>query len=990
MADNKSGKSLLPSAMEQLSLVTRSAVTHDTVDKDNSCCHWLCDASDDIKAVVDKIVSNMTNPDVNGSVSYLVDKVRVFDKKSCSNIEGLQTISTNLACVVTFDLNKEYCKMDWEIQEVDKTVCNDKLFVLRVASCDRMTKTDVLCKCIKPTKRTDSSEEINILESQRMQTSFLRSILHKSINKIQQLGNLDTAEGHQILLDIKDQGSLLVLGVEFVKKNDDTIEKIRDFMRVNSGPDIFEDGVNSFERVTATHLQVALIPSIKVTQCQHLLPCYKATIREAAKRNQIAQRRKKPALEISDIPEGINTELLDKMWTLTCLEQHSTCPKPNIFTAKSVLPINEIACTENRTMNPKANPKHPAGRSLSEQALEHCEGIASSASRLLLQYYYRYGHIPENEMLLAWNFVSRIIQNIEKSVQGDLTSGDPVVKTFFRSGSTAEGLKVCSPNEFDVMIPIEIFHKDPGCYSVVCQTDYPLGYAVCKVHSTESFSEQLSKCVIENRVLGQLLSPQKLAFGWFQGLVQKAINKQKSEDPSVGLKVKQNGPALMLEIQSNVPGIPETIDVDLVLAIEMTNEEAPRLAVAKASTLEAYYKKKLEEEELGKDCVPVHLKQEDLKCFWRISYSVEEKRYLDIVKGRQIEQGLEEGCQKVCLKILKTVREREVLKKENSIMGQKLNTYLLKTCLYHTLAAKPSPGDWSYEHLADRYLDLFNFFLKSFEEDMLSHFFYDSNSGLELAFPGMTWNFGEDRVNLLDEHSPILLNQIYTRMAQIRDSFREAKSDMEKKAKKRSSSCGHHNAKTVQSRRNLGDAKDGAGLRLVPSEKISPSSSYQLQLSAAAASETTFAAAGEKSDRNDLKTYVNGSWSVLKLSDGPSSSREETELNSEKRLASQNDPDNHLALDRRGNRFERDLSTVDSLEKVVHPDFEAMPWCKRRSDVNLAEDIARRMAKETRKHGMEDFEKLKAKCTEEVEVERERQERDEDSDDYDYLYNYYD
>ena len=951
MVDNRN-PSLLSVLNAEQSALGPSYEENVILEADNIHCYWKCDISPDIKAVITKIASYMQNPEVNGRVSILENFI-IFDRKTCSKIDGLQTVLTNFACVVPVNLNTDVCGLEFEIDEIQKASCTyDKLFAVKVTGHGQIHK--LLSKSIERAKQTDSDDEVNLLSSQRMEMTFLKSVLHKSINKIEQDGALKTSEGRLVHLCIKDRASFVVLDVGFVEKNDEL-----------------------------KTCQFSLIPSARVTPCQHLLSYHRPKTNQASKKHQEATEKNNGLFEIQipNVSDASITQHLERMWAVACLERHSSCPERNAFSAQFVLAL-EVPYATNEA--PKLNASL-IGRSLSTKEAEHCENIISPASRLLLEYYYRFGHIPEAEMQAAGDFVMQIIQNLEKSIKADLQEGDPVVKEFFRSGSTAEGLKVCSPNEFDIMIPVDISQTDRSSYSVICQPDFPLGYAICKINSTEHFSAKLSKCVIENRLFEQLLSPQKLAFGWFQGLVQRAINKQKFENPSVRLKVRRKGPALMLEIQSSIPGIPANIDVDLVLAIEMTNEKVPRLVVAKASSLEAYYKTKLQEKKFETQ-EHVHLQDDDLKCFWRISYSVQEKLYLEIIQEQQIERGFGEGCQIVCLKILKTIREREVLKKNSSVMGQKLNTYLLKTCLYHVLATKSSPEDWSYERLAERYLDVFNFFLNCLDDDMLPHFFYESKYGLEKAFPGMIWNLSQNRVNLLDELHTTLRDQIYARMMQIRDSFEHMKRLIEVKVKECcSNSC--QGAKTSENAKCLnrrsfhsGNVPDFILNKICTQRK--PTLSAGTLIDNQIGYLRTNSAIDSRGDRLDGGDFI------LEKQPAPTHCSERSD--GEYTALRNADANSAMVCECIGHFFKRVLPGLlqnRSLEQVIHSDFEATPWCKRMSsDTNRAAEIARKMVKETRKNGINDFQKLKVKCTEEVEKIHER---DEESDD-EYYSDYYD
>ena len=486
--------------------------------------------------------------------------------------------------------------------------------------------------------------------------------------------------------------------------------------------------------------------------------------------------------------------------------------EPNVTTNVSVEQLSKIhrkQKTKKATCNDKTlykesitepNPINP-GRQ------EQCNGCSNPVSRMLLEYYYQYGYIPEKEMSFAETFVFDILRFFKECIKEDRKDSDPRIIEFVKSGSVAEKLKVVKPDEFDVMIHIDfpVPKSRPEstikCYTFKSHDTFPTGYVICQVKRSHSFSSGLKRCFRESEEFGYCLAPEQLAFSWLMGKLQRSINKYKSNSPKALLKLRQSGPALLLEITplSDNDKLPRVISVDLVLALKLSEDDS-RFAVAKQAKEEHFYKKVIEEQsgdssrcesesklvevkttsgetEIQKNAdeiVPVEKAVEEkefarknLRYLWRISYSAQEKQYLEYVQERQKENNVE-GCQNICLMILKTVCTREILKQEESVLYQELSSYILKTALFHVLAKSDLIKDWTMDCLADRYADLLR---RLSMWDELPHFFFDNASHLRDVFPKNKWCEETGSKNLLDELHSSLKLQLLARFSQIGQSF---------------------------------------------------------------------------------------------------------------------------------------------------------------------------------------------------------------------------
>ena len=591
-----------------------------------------------------------------------------------------------------------------------------------------------------------------LVSSHKMTISWLRSRLDKALNKYREV-----QKDVEVIATIKQKdGGPLFLRLHIEKKS-------------ISG------------KITEYEFLFTFSPAFRVSECQQVVPVF--TLLD----------------NISPAFQGNGNLSKHSLWKKiskcddTCEHEHK------MYNVSGVLNVLQLSGAGSRPIQPTTNSKtsfkaqYKASvdkiREMTPSHRQQCQRCFDPASRMLLEYYYQYGHIPDDEMSHAESFVWEILRFLKGSIQEDRKHDDPEILKFVESGSVSEKLKVVQPDEFDVMITIDL-PQSTQCYTFVEDDSFPTGYVICKVKRSKSFSRGLKRCFRKSDEFGHCLAPEQLAFGWLYGKLERAINKYKKVSPKADLKLRRGGPALLLEIiptTTSMPELPQRISVDLVLALKLGKDDS-RYAVAKRAKEEHFYKKVVKElQSPGKDGQDEKMQDEktaeerkesarkNLKYLWRISYSAQEKRYLEFVREMQKEKGVE-GCQNICLMILKTICTREILKREESVIYHKLSSYILKTALFHILAKTDWIDEWKMNCLADRYVDLLDELSKWKE---LPHFFFNNASNLRKVFTVDDWCDRTTSKNLLDELHSTLKIQILNRFVHIADSFKECKKRMD-------------------------------------------------------------------------------------------------------------------------------------------------------------------------------------------------------------------
>ena len=634
-----------------------------------------------------------------------------------------------------------------------------------------------------------------LLSSYKLTISWLRSRLHKALNKYREM-----EKDVEVIATIK-------------QKTDGPL-----FLRLH----VVEVSTSYRNKVTEYDVLIAMYPALRVTPCEL-------------------------AVAVVGNLDAIPSQFENKngrhcLWRIirTCrntLPEHRHQRTSTILDVSSQLTLSEtnVEESEEESEKPVTDEKSlyktsiDNVRQMTSSQRQQCEMCQNPASSMLLEYYYQHGYIPDEEMSEAYSFVWEILSFLERSVKADQKPNGPQILEFLESGSVSEKLKVVQPDEFDVMIRIDL-PRSTDDYTFISHEMFPTGFAICQVKRSKSFSRGLKRCFRKSDGFGHCLAPEQLAFGWLYGKLERAVNEYKNLKESsckANLKLRQSGPALLLEITPTQPKskLPHVISVDLVLALKLSKDDS-RYAVAKRAKEEHFYKMVAEEldstderslfnsdtnspvtvdseegnlnsagssqdetnpsriQESNPDIEEEEtvdntkeLGRKNLKYLWRISYSAQEKQYLEDVREIQQKENVN-GCQDICLMVLKTICTREILKQEESVICHKLSSYILKTALFHVLSKSDLIHDWKMECLADRYVDLLDELSNWWD---LPHFFFNNASYLRKFFPEEDWCQSTNSKNLLSELHATLKIHLFDRFVQIASSFKKFKDGMENK-----------------------------------------------------------------------------------------------------------------------------------------------------------------------------------------------------------------
>ena len=321
--------------------------------------------------------------------------------------------------------------------------------------------------------------------------------------------------------------------------------------------------------------------------------------------------------------------------------------------------------------------------------------IDGSLIHRLEEYYENYVEIPESQMERAQQAVEDIKNEYLEHIRENLST---FKVEMVDSGSTAEGLKVIDPDEFDVMLVVEIQNL-PECENIKLQPGretlpdangfYHITFKQDYVQEMQSRRVRSSWPNLSKWKENGFLSPVK-ARSAFQSLSTQIFNNYDSYDVST----YTIGPAVTVEVKyQNNP--PRRLSIDFVPAFKFGSE----VYVAKP------HPKVLE---TNGNC-------DDLYTYlWRRSYSSHEKKKIKKIEGR--------GCHLKCLKILKAVHVNH-----QPEMGM-FSSYVLKTLLFHLYEEDPC---WPDEELDERFVKMLMKLKACLEKRKLRNYFQTDINLLE-------------------------------------------------------------------------------------------------------------------------------------------------------------------------------------------------------------------------------------------------------------------
>ncbi|XP_016132365.1 cyclic GMP-AMP synthase-like [Sinocyclocheilus grahami] len=335
--------------------------------------------------------------------------------------------------------------------------------------------------------------------------------------------------------------------------------------------------------------------------------------------------------------------------------------------------------------------------------------------------------INKNEQSNASSHVNDITDKVIAHLKRNTTWCEEIER--LRTGSYYENVKICEPDEFDVMMTIPVervdiqeFDEAGAFYSIALKRH-------TKRHPLDRFLNE-DKTIQASEMLSE-----------FRDAVKKAVEKlpyqiemqrKKPKCPAVTLKVKmeENG---------------KTISVDFVLGLKVHRASWPDFT-KDGFKIENWLGKK---EKANMKHQPFYLvpKYEGkgntehdgvvAKDAWRISFSHVEKEILKKHGHSKTccEDVGQKCCRKECLKLLKYLLQQL---KEDDSKSNKLSSfcsYHAKTTLLHACATRGNDNEWAYSQLADCFQQLLEDFVKHLRNRHLPNFFIPSHNLLHQASP---------------------------------------------------------------------------------------------------------------------------------------------------------------------------------------------------------------------------------------------------------------
>ncbi|XP_060608891.2 cyclic GMP-AMP synthase [Anolis sagrei] len=285
---------------------------------------------------------------------------------------------------------------------------------------------------------------------------------------------------------------------------------------------------------------------------------------------------------------------------------------------------------------------------------------------------------------------------------------------FFSSGSYYERVKICSPDEFDIMFKIPKVRLELEPCEVVTSSG-AFYYVKLK---RDPANKELNQFCDDNEQLSSSRMLLKL-----RNIIIDEVKKM--ADMNISVEKKRPGcPAVTVLIGSP----PSVISVDIILSLEFHHPKwcsSTENGMGIEEWMGTKVKKSLRSEPLY--LVPKNVK--DGKCFidntWRLSFSNIEKMLLQNhgqtktcceIKG-------EKCCRKDCLKLLKYLLWQLKTKHENRNQFEKFCSYHVKTAFFHACVKWPKDSNWLLANLDECFNRLLNYFLDCLKEAKLPLFF---------------------------------------------------------------------------------------------------------------------------------------------------------------------------------------------------------------------------------------------------------------------------
>ncbi|XP_043110514.1 cyclic GMP-AMP synthase [Puntigrus tetrazona] len=327
--------------------------------------------------------------------------------------------------------------------------------------------------------------------------------------------------------------------------------------------------------------------------------------------------------------------------------------------------------------------------------------------------------IKKIEQSIASSCVNDIMDTVIGYLKRNTTWCEEIER--LRTGSYYENVKICEPDEFDVMLTIPVERVDiqefdeAGAFYSIALKRHP------KRHPLDKFLNE-DKTIQASEMLGE-----------FRDAVKKAVEKLPYQIDMQRKKPKC--PAVTLEVK--MEGNKKTISVDFVLGLKVHRASWPDFT-KDGFKIENWLGKK---ERAKMKQQPFYLvpKYEGkgnaehdgvvAKDAWRISFSHVEKEILNKHGHSKTccENVKQKCCRKECLKLLKYLLQ-QLKEDDKSNKMSSFCSYHAKTTLLHACATRGTDDKWEYSQLADCYLQLLEDFAKHLRNRLLPNFFIPTHN----------------------------------------------------------------------------------------------------------------------------------------------------------------------------------------------------------------------------------------------------------------------
>ena len=395
--------------------------------------------------------------------------------------------------------------------------------------------------------------------------------------------------------------------------------------------------------------------------------------------------------------------------------------------------------------------------------------------------------------------VIRIVAHEMRKTASERFPGLSIGKTLRKQGSSREGLKVCDPLEFDVLLPFEfekiqtkehvVFDKKgeiiPGFFKIeiVDDKDIPFWMKNNKIICYDNGHAYVDTCNFQNKMFASLLDQtQNRINDELRALTKDTCKRFKMVksvvSPSLKIIIFINSKNGLSDLRDYLPNLEKImtvrtfqasrgstrktrLEIDLVPALLIPGDEFPQ-NVSKDQNqsvihCERYGVLKWATKKNNK----VYFEETDGNLFWCRSTCWYEKYISDIAQGNLSQQYVMTAC-----RLLKGILR--VYATDHPSLRSVVNSYHLKTICFYCILFLTIPSEENRLSNVKQAMGYFVKFLQhSLEAENLPHFFF-GNPYLNRMFPGNPFGKEENRYNMFSESSPEMLRQARVSFVRLR------------------------------------------------------------------------------------------------------------------------------------------------------------------------------------------------------------------------------